>query len=166
MNPNDFIDDDVHEAALTRNWNGSSSQVSQPPASLGTRLQNLFLTAPVSTPEVSSLHEESSRLLPSYRHPPSYTQHLYRNILKQIVSRQSRGWKPVSTPKVPSLHEDSSSCLQDILCRHLFRPERLLQAKERTITRISPYGMGSTSFMSSFHGAHHEVNCGGKYILE
>ncbi|GFY45479.1 hypothetical protein TNIN_262201 [Trichonephila inaurata madagascariensis] len=59
MNPTNLNDEDVPKAPLTINRKGSSSQISQPNESLETRLQNLSLTAPVSTPEVSSLHEHS-----------------------------------------------------------------------------------------------------------
>ncbi|GFY43908.1 uncharacterized protein TNIN_497891 [Trichonephila inaurata madagascariensis] len=132
MNPNDFMDDDVHESPLTRNWNGGSSQASQPPASLETRLQNLSLTAPVSAPEMSSLHQDPS---------PCPQHFLYWRVQNQIQAPQSRRGKP---EKVPFYFN--------------FRRERLRRAKERAIARISQNGMGSTNSMSSFPGADHEVN--------
>ncbi|GFS47248.1 hypothetical protein TNCV_3240981 [Trichonephila clavipes] len=170
MNPNYFICDNGLEAPLICNWNGSSSQVSQPLASLETRLQNLSLTAPVSTPEVSSLHEKSA----------SYFQHfLYKRMENQSVAHQSRGCKPVSTPEVSSLHEDSSAYPQHFLCKSMenlivdrrsrrWKPERdpfyfrsgrerFLQIKEYVTARTSQYCMGSTSSMPSFPGAYHEV---------
>ncbi|GFY73039.1 hypothetical protein TNIN_202841, partial [Trichonephila inaurata madagascariensis] len=87
---------------------------------------NLSLTAPVSTPEVSSLHEHSYCC-------PFHIVH-----------------KPLQSP----FQGRQSSFLS-------LRRERLRQAKQRATGRISQYRMGSTSTMSSFPGAAHEVNGGG-----
>ncbi|GFY78778.1 uncharacterized protein TNIN_452851 [Trichonephila inaurata madagascariensis] len=148
MNPNDFIDDDVPEESLTSNWNRSSTQVSQPPASLETELQNLSLTAPVSTPEAFSLHSSTCPLPISYKSRED-----------QIQARHSHGWKLERELFFVRLQRKQLSKFQE-------NRERLLQLEERILARISQHRMGSTSSMSSFPGADHELSEEGKYILE
>ncbi|GFR07153.1 hypothetical protein TNCT_406611 [Trichonephila clavata] len=126
------------EFPLALDLYGSSSQVSQPTASLETRLENLSLTAPDCTPEVSSLRASL---------PPNPVLHVYRSIQNKLHARESRR-RIESKPFYLNL-----------------RRERLAQAKREVCARMSQYDMDSTKCISSSTGSDHEMN-EGKYILK
>ncbi|GFW54612.1 uncharacterized protein TNCV_5109861 [Trichonephila clavipes] len=156
MNPNDdFIDDDVPEEPLTSNRNGSSSQVSQPPASLEIRLQDLSLTTPVSTLEASS--QPFCCFLRHICNDPRWD---------QIAPGEPDEWRPeTGLYGLRFLREQRLLSFRPRTEQGLIRQRRLLNflrstEQERTrercaIARIYQHGMGSTP---SFPGADHKVN--------
>ncbi|GFW54681.1 hypothetical protein TNCV_787841 [Trichonephila clavipes] len=136
MNPIIFDDDNVLKAPLTCKLNESSSQVSQPLESLETRLQNLSLTAPVSTPEVSSVREDSSPYPHLCGRKNSVSQEKEKPVNKRRYLRMSMNIRPYSK----------------------LRRERHLQAKQNYYARICRDSMCSTSCIPSSSGTNHEVN--------